>query len=423
MQGELIHNHSQLFSVGINHSTAQLEVREKMFIDSSRIPQLLDKFKDRLAECMIVSTCNRTELYGVSKEDEIDLSSIEQLLIDFNGASPAVNEKHFYRYILSGACKHLFKVASSIDSMVVGDPQIMHQIKDSYQLAADNGSTGKVLNQLVQKALHAAKRVKSETKLFEGAFSISYAAVELATKIFGELRDKKVLVVGAGETAELTLEGLLKKDVHKIFITNRTSENAYKLIENLKKKNEFYAEVLPFEKFKESLGDIDIIISSTGSNEYIITYDEYKKTVKQKRGEPVLMVDIAVPRDIDPKIDKIGNVFLKNIDDLNAIIDTNHEKRMSIIPEVNQIISQETLAYLMWYYTIPVLPALQYIQQNLNGLAGGKIKHIRNYITEHVTELHSKMILSNKPDPSEETRMHKELVENLLKLNELTIKK
>lgn len=423
MNNESINNHPFLVSIGINHTTAPLEIREKMYIDKERIPSVLNKFKNILSECMIVSTCNRTELYGICRKETLNADLLKDLLIEYNGAQKVVAKKHFYEYMLSSACRHLFHVTASVDSMVVGDSQIMHQIKESYQLASENGSTGKVLNQLVQKALHTSKRVKSETTLFEGAFSISYAAIELATKIFGELKEKKVLVIGAGETAELTLNGLIKKNVDKIYITNRTAENAYKLIESLNKNSKINGEVIPFDTFKEKLNQIDIIISSTGSANYIINYDEFSKVAKARRGNPMLIIDIAVPRDIDPKINKIGNVFLKNIDDLNSIIDTNHEKRMSVLPVVNDIISHEIHNYLMWYYSIPILPALQYIQQNYNGLAGEEIKEIRKHLVNGVSEYFSKTILSDNCGISEEIKSHDELVMNLFNLNASVINK
>jgi glutamyl-tRNA reductase len=304
----------------------------------------------------------------------------------------------------------------------LGDSQIMHQIKKSYQIASDNGSTGKVLNQMVQKAFHAAKRVKSETGLFEGAFSISYAAVELATKIFGELKDMTALVIGAGKTAELTIENLLKKNIKKVYITNRTKSNAESLLSGLNEYGSFDGEVLEYSEFKQKLSAMDIIISSTGATDYILKYDEFKDIARKKRGAPILMIDIAVPRDIDPKIDTIGNVFLKNIDDLTAIVDTNYGKRTSVIPEIKKIISHEVLEFLIWYYTIPVLPAIQFIQANFNGQTGAKIKEIRNYLVENVTNIHGKVNFGNGTY-HEELRYHSELVRNLEKINQTNLQK
>lgn len=414
------HNHPLLFSVGINHHTAPLEVREKMSICDERLPEILNMFKNDLSECMIVSTCNRTELYGVTNGSGLDFENIKQMMIDINGAYEYVKKEHFFELVLGTAAKQIFNVASSIDSMIVGDSQVMHQIKKSYQIASDNGSTGKVLNQMVQKSLHAAKKVKSETALFEGAFSISYAAVELATKIFGGLKDMTALVIGAGETAELTIENLLKKNIKKVYITNRTRSNADNLLSRLKLHGAINGEVLEYNEFKQKLSAIDIMITSTGASDYILKYDEFKDIAKKKRGAPILMIDIAVPRDIDPKINNIGNVFLKNIDDLNEIVDTNYGKRMSVIPEVKKLISHEVLEFLIWYYTIPVLPAIQYIQANFNGLSATKIKEIRNYLVENVSDIHNK-VNDGKNSYQDELKYHSELIENLEKINQLNL--
>jgi glutamyl-tRNA reductase len=414
------HNYPLLFSIGINHKTAPLEVREKMSISDERLPEILNRFKNDLAECMIVSTCNRTELYGVTNGSGLDSEYIKQMMIDINNANDDVRKEHFFEFVLGNAAGQVFNVASSLDSMVIGDSQVMHQIKKSYQIASDNGSIGKVLNQMVQKGLHAAKKVKNETGLFEGAFSISYAAVELATKIFGELKDMTALVIGAGETAELTIENLVKKNIKKVYIANRTRSNAENLLARLKVHSTIDCEVLEYGEFKQKLSEVDIMISSTGASDYILKYNEFKDIAKKKRDAPILMIDIAVPRDIDPKIDNIGNVFLKNIDDLNKIVDTNYEKRMAIIPEVKKIISHEVLEFLLWYYTIPVMPAIKYIQTNFNGQAGTKIKEIRNYLVENVTEFHNKINDGNL-SYNDELKYHNKLIENLEKINKMNL--
>ncbi len=413
-------NHPVLFSVGVNHKTAPLEIREKMALSEEALPGALNRFKGELAECMIVSTCNRTELYGVTNGSGLDSDSIKQTMIDINGAHGIVKKEHFYELVLGGAAEQIFNVASSIDSMVVGDTQVMHQVKRSYQIASDNGSAGKVLNQMIQKSLHAAKKVKSQTGLFEGAFSISYAAVELATKIFGDLKDMTALVTGAGETAELTIESLLKKNIKKVYIANRTTSHAEDLLSRLKGKGDVNGEVIEFSGFKQKISEIDIMISSTGASEYILKYDEFKGIARKKRGAPILIVDIAVPRDIDPKIDKIGNVFLKNIDDLNAIVDTNFEKRMAAVPEAKKLILYEVLQFLIWYYTIPALPSIRYIQANFNGQSGAKIKEIRDFLVANVTEFHNKINKGNFTF-SDELMYHGELLAKLEKMNQANL--
>lgn len=410
------HKHPVIFSVGINHRTAPLEVRERVTINEEKLPVALNCYIDDLKECMIISTCNRTELYGVTNGRGFDSDYIKHKLIEFTGADNTVKTNHFYELILGSSAAQLFNVASSLDSMVVGDSQVMHQVKRSYQVASDNGFTGKVLNQIVQKALHAAKKVKSSTSLFEGAFSISYAAVELAAKIFGDLKNLTALVIGAGETAELTLNNLVKKNVKKVFITNRTRKNAEELLKKLNCTGSYECEILDFSDFKNSLHLADIIISSTGASNYVLNYDEYKNIVKKKKGEPVLIIDIAVPRDIDPEIDKLGNVFLKNIDDLNSIVDENYDKRMSVIPEAEKIIRFELMEFLNWYYTIPVQPAIKYIQSNSNGQAGLQIKEIRNFLTDNITGIYNKIILGTE-SCNEELEHYYRLIEKLEEIN------
>jgi len=403
-----------IFVIGMNHKTAPLEVREKMYLRQEQIPAYLNRFKDILSECMVVSTCNRFELYGVSS---MDVSVIEQVKGGLADDSQFLPEKYFYDFILCGAVAHLFRVASSVDSMVIGDSQILSQVKDAYRIAVENGSAGKVLNQLVQKALHTAKKCKTETPLFEGAFSISYAAVELATKIFGELSAKKALVIGAGKTSELTVHNLIKKNISQVFVTNRTRENADRLVETLRQRFQINAAAVDYENFKEDLNKVDIVISSTGSENYILNRGELKSVVKDRRRQPILIIDIAVPRDIDPAAGTLEGVFLKNIDDLSAIVDSNFERRMSIIPQVDLIVNREVNEFLKWYYSIPVLPALQHIQQSGNGAS--EIKKVMAYIEQNVSVLQQRMSWRQKEDI---IGIHNMLVDGLQNLNDRIIK-
>jgi glutamyl-tRNA reductase len=403
-----------IFVIGMNHKTAPLEVREKMYLRQEQIPAYLNRFKDMLSECMVVSTCNRFELYGVSS---MDVSVIEQVKGGLADDSQFLPEKYFYDFILCGAVAHLFRVASSVDSMVIGDSQILSQVKDAYRIAVENGSAGKVLNQLVQKALHTAKKCKTETPLFEGAFSISYAAVELATKIFGDLSGKKVLVIGAGKTSELTVHNLIKKNASQILVTNRTIENAGRLVESLHERFNVGASTVEFGDIKSVLKEIDIVISSTGSDRYIIDTGELKPIVKQRRGEPILIIDIAVPRDIDPLAGKLEGIFLKNIDDLSAIVDSNYERRMAVVPQVDVIVSREVNEFLKWYYSIPLLPALRCIQQSGNGTT--EIKKVMSYIEQNVSVLQQRMSWRQKEDI---IGIHNMLVDGLQNLNNKIVK-
>jgi glutamyl-tRNA reductase len=371
-----------VFSIGINHRTAPVDVREKIAVSPQEIPGLLNKFKDVLEECLVLSTCNRTELYGVTLEGEPDYEHYKKIITDYKGSDKIKNE-YFYQMEASEAIEHLFRVASSIDSMVIGDLQILHQVKEAYTIAQQNHSSGKIINQICQKALHAGKRTKTETTLFEGAFSVSFAAVELALKIFEDLKDKSILVIGAGETAELTAENLLKKKVKKLFVTNRTKERADEMLGRLKNILRFDGEVIPFESFTDKLSDIDIIISSTGSNDFVVNYDDFKNIYKKRSDNPMLVIDIAVPRDVDPKVKKFSNVFLKNIDDLKSIVDSNLEKRQEIIPIVENIINQEIEHFHSWYNNLQLVPTIKDIEDKFEKIRLNELAKNSNGFNEH----------------------------------------
>jgi glutamyl-tRNA reductase len=380
-----------LFSVGVNHTTASVDIREKLHIAEKEIPVLLDKAKEILSECLVLSTCNRTELYGVPVNNTIQIDSVKDLLIDFKGANGLVKREHFYTLHAAEAAEHLFHVASSIDSMIVGDSQIMHQFKEAYTIAQDHGTIGKILNKVSQTALHAGKRTKTETGLFEGAVSISYASVELASKIFGDLKDKNILLLGAGETAELTAESLIKKHATRISFTNRTRERAEELKGRLSNTSKIDGIVIDYEDFKNQLQQFDIIISSTSADNFILSYDDFKPVAKHRTGSPILLIDIAVPRDIDPRIGKLGNVFLKDIDDLNAIVDANFEKRKAQIPIVKHIINQEVSHFLSWYYALQLVPTIQDLEEKYEKIRTDEILKNTNGFDEHEKEVLEKI--------------------------------
>jgi glutamyl-tRNA reductase len=381
------HGGALIFSVGINHHTAPLEVREKIYLSEEEISGLLNLYKQYLSECLIVSTCNRTEIYGVPVNGKLDMEAYKDVLLRFKSGVKEVNKEQMYDLVSASAAEHLFRVAASVDSMVIGDSQIMHQVKEAYQIAQKNQSIGKILNKLCQTALHVGKRTKSETNIYEGAVSISYAAVELAMKIFGEISDKNILIIGAGETAELTAESLIKKKARKIFITNRTKENADELLGKLNKFAKFDGEVLVYDEYKKSLNNIDIIISSTSSPNFVLYYDDFKDVPRRKSGTPILVVDIAVPRDVDPRVGKYGNIFLKDIDDLNAIVEANFEMRKAEIPGVKKIISDELSHFFSWYYSLQLVPTIKEIENRYDEIRLNEIEKNTNGFSEKEKEV------------------------------------
>ena len=419
------HGGALIFSVGINHHTAPLEVREKIYLSEDEISGLLNIYKECLSECLIVSTCNRTEIYGVPSNGQLDIEKYKDILLKYKSSVREVNKDQIYNLVSTSAAEHLFKVAASVDSMVIGDSQIMHQVKEAYQIAQKNQAIGKILNKLCQTALHVGKRTKSETNIYEGAVSISYAAVELAMKIFGDISDKDILIIGAGETAELTAESLIKKKARKIFITNRTKENADELLLNLKKFAKFEGEVLDYEEYKKSLNNFDIIISSTSSQNFVLYYDDFKDVQRRKSGTPILVVDIAVPRDVDPRIGKYGNIFLKDIDDLNAIVESNFEMRKAELPGVKKIITDELSHFFSWYYSLQLVPTikeieshyeeirLSEIEKNTNGFSD-KEKEVLESITKNIvnkivrdTVPHLNEMINESEIPTQENRYNR----------------
>ena len=396
-----------LFAFGINHKTAPIEVREKLYIHENEIPALLALLKQTLAECVILSTCNRTEIYGVCGSVDVDLDYYKDLVINFKNASEIVKKEHFFTFVSCAACQQLFSVATSIDSKIIGDTQILQQLKTAYHTAKDLDATGRILNQLSQRAFKIGKKAYTETTIHRGAVSISLAAVELASEIFGSLQNKNILIVGAGETAKLTAECLLKRAVGKIKITNRTRENAEELLTNLQKSNRFEGEIVDFEDFKNHLNETDIVISSTGAIEPILTADDFAAQTNK-----ILLIDIAIPRDIAPEVGDNEAVILRNIDDLHAIVDRNYERRTKDLPHVKRIIMKEMGDFLTWYYSLPLLPVFQKTYTKPDRATVSEILKIKEFLIKNVSELH-KLAMQSRGNISDDLQNHIALVEKL----------
>ena len=372
-----------LFAFGLNHKTAPVEIREKLFLNHTEIPLFLRQIKGSLSECVVLSTCNRTEIYGVSDLPGIDLDVYKNLLIDVKDARGLVHDDHFFALISCAACQQLFNVATSIDSKIIGDSQILRQLRGAYVIARENGYMGKILNQLMQRAFKLGKTTYTETSIHDGAASVSHAAVELAVKTLGSLRGRSVLVIGAGETARLTTEALVSKNVGKILVSNRTREHAEEQYSALHRDLSFKSEILDFDNFKDRLEEVDIIISSTGSDQPIL----YKKDFVG-RDRKLLVIDIAVPRDIDDSVRENANVVVKNIDDLHSIIDGNQEKRMMDLPKVKDMIVKEMVDFLTWYYLLPIMPAYEKTGTKPSPEQTKEILRIKEFLNQNVSEIH-----------------------------------
>jgi len=266
------------------------------------------------------------------------------------------------------AVRHIFRVASSLDSMVVGEPQILGQIKDAYSQATRQKTAGVVLNRLMHRAFHVAKRVRTETGISDAAVSVSYAAVELAKKIFYDLTGKKVLLIGAGEMAELAARHLLHQGVDSIKVANRTFQRAVEVAENFK------GSAVSFEEIESQLQEVDIVVSSTASTEYVITYDLVKGSLKKRRNRPLFFIDIAVPRDVDPRVNELGNIYLYDIDDLRGIIQVNMAQRRQEAFKAERVVEEEVLKFEKWLKTLEVVPTIVSLKEKAEAIRQAEIR-------------------------------------------------
>jgi len=388
-----------LIAVGINHRTAPLEVREKLWMSEDEIRKAVANLKERVfAECFIVSTCNRTELYGLFKggaeaeaQTPSDVDALKDFLVEFKSAGDAVKHEHLYHMISTNAVNHLFKVASGIDSMVIGDVQILSQIKDGFNIASEQKSTGTFLHRLLQSAYHVGKRTRSETTIAEGAVSVSYAAVELANKIFSDLSKKSALLIGAGETGELTAKHLVGRGIGELFVANRTKSKAETLVAALGGKAVDFDTILPM------LSRVDIVVSSVTSDGYLLTKNDVQKALKERSHKPLFVIDLGVPRNIDPEINKMENVFLYDLDGISRIIDQNLQKRKAELPRVNEIILEELTEFSSWYNSLQVSPTIQDLRAHFEQVRQEEVeKNINRFSPEdkELVELVTKRIVN-----------------------------
>lgn len=343
-----------LLSVGISHHTASVDVRERMCLSVDETHDVLSALKEHcFSECLLVSTCNRTEVYGVLRDPADDEGGVLRILLDTKNAAGEVRPEHFFTRRAGAAVHHLFKVAAGIDSMVIGDIQILNQVKEAFQSAGEQHTLGPILNRLMQATLHVGKRVRTETSLCEGAVSVSYAAVELASKIFADVSRKSALLIGAGETGELTLKHLVGKGVNHIKVANRTRAKAEALVAELG------GTVIDYEQVIDALHTVDIVVTSVNSEAFILGPEEIHTVMRRRGNTPLFIIDIGVPRNVNPATRKIENVFLYDIDALTTIVDRNLGKRTAEIPRVTTIIRQELVDFFRWHRSLEVAPTIQ----------------------------------------------------------------
>ena len=328
---------------GLSHKTAPVEVRECLALSKERVGEALERLVDRkvVREALVVSTCNRVEVLAVV-DDGREAEGAERVLDAMAGHDEARREKlsgHLYTHTDAEAVRHLFRVAASLDSMVVGEPQILGQVRQAYVLAVEAGTAGRVLHRLLHHAFHTAKRVRSETEVAAAAVSVSYAAVELGRKILGTLEGRTVLLVGAGEMAELAARHLASAGASNILVANRTHETARRLAA------EFGGRAVPFERLSEGLAEADVVICSTGAREYVVTPETVRASRAARRNAPTFYVDISVPRNVDPACAGFDNLFVFDVDDLEAVVASNVREREREAARALLIVEAEAKAF------------------------------------------------------------------------------
>jgi glutamyl-tRNA reductase len=361
----------QLVLIGVNHKTAPVEIRERLQFscgDENRLPiqELADQKEVR--EAIYLATCNRVEVIARVVEGEQSVGVLKNFIYRRGNLESAEMEKCLYIYRDLEAVRHLFRVTSSLDSMIMGEPQILGQMKDAYRVAVENRTTGILLNRVSHHAFQVAKRVRTETAIAGNAVSVSYAAVELAKKIFGDLKGKAILLIGAGEMSELAARHLLRQGVGSIHIANRTYARAETMAA------EFQGTPVPFDQFPAVLSDVDIVIASTGAPGYIMDAEMVAAALKKRKNRLLFLIDIAVPRDIDPAAGEIDNVYLYNIDHLQDVVDANRAGRRAEAMKAEEIVTEEVSAFEKWFNALDVVPTIVALREKVEVIRRGELE-------------------------------------------------
>jgi glutamyl-tRNA reductase len=362
----------RILLAGLSHRTAPVEVRERLAIPDAELAGSLQALKagPGVREALILSTCNRVEV-ALSGEEAAGLWQSFEGFLAARLAAPAQLTEHLYRFVDEQAIRHLFRVAASLDSMVLGEPQILGQLKGAYASAKACGALDGPLDAVLSRAFAVAKRVRSETGIGRNAVSVSYAAVELARQIFGNLNPSKVLLVGAGKMSELAARHLRRGGCQKIFVTNRTAARAAEMAGLVE------GEVVAYEAFRSRLAEFDIVLTSSGATEFLLNKEDFKKVLAARRNRPVFVIDIAVPRNVDPAANELEHIFLYDIDDLGRAVEQNRKSREREAGQAEAIVEEEIHRLAERFKAREVAPTIVALQQTLDQLGQGELERLR----------------------------------------------
>lgn len=364
--------------VGLNHRTADVDVREKLAFNGPKLEEGLLRIKElpAIEEAIILSTCNRVEIYADVKGHEDASETLTTFLSEFHSLDRTALRKSLYFLKGEDAVRHIFRVSASLDSMVVGEPQILGQMKDAFDFALQKKTTGMLLNRLMKKAISVAKRIRTETKIAENAVSISFAAVELARKIFTDLSEKSFMLLGAGDMAELAARHMMNFNVREVIVVNRTFERGCELA------NEFNGRAVRFEDFLKEMVHADIIICSTNAPTYVLRREDMQRVMKERRNKPVFIIDISVPRNIDPEINNIDNVYLYDVDDLQGVVEENIMERKKEAEMAEAIIHEEIAAFQKWISSLDSIPTVVALRNKAEEIKKDELDRLMNKFPE-----------------------------------------
>ncbi len=357
----------KLLLTGLSHKTAPVHLREKMALSEAALPDALHELQNLGAsEAMILSTCNRVEIALTSPDDREPLAIAARFLETWQGSATAF-EGHLYRLEARAAIQHLFRVAASLDSMVVGEPQVLGQLKTAYSVAKSEGAVGGLLEQVLTRAFSVAKRVRTETGVGQMAVSVSYAAVELARKIFGSLKGHSVLIIGSGKMGELAAKHLHRSGAKRIFVTNRTWERAEEMAAL------FHGQAVEYTQFGSMLHEVDIVIASSGAPHYILTREDMQRTIAARKNKPMFLIDIAVPRNIDPAVNDVEGVFLYDVDDLEGVVNANIKERSKQAEQAEAIVAGEVERMMSRLKLEEVTPTIVSLQEQFESIRSAEV--------------------------------------------------